>query len=413
MGAFARGEHTTVPGMAACAALTGWPRRVRSRPWPRTAEEAPPLARLADHAGVVLVAVVAIGTLLVQSLPPFGGELSGERLARAKANPHYRDGAFVNPLPPAPYTWAYVRDLLAGQFGGSEAREPPMAMPLVRVTPASLQSRCARPARVLDRPRQRLHRDRWPAPAGRPGVLRPRLAVRVRAEALPSAADRAGRAAEDRRGADHARPLRPPRHAHGAARWRSAARCSSCRWASARTWSAGACPPDSIRDLEWGQEHVLRQRAHRVDAVAPLLGPRVWAATTRTLWTSWSVLGARHRVLRQRRHRLLGPLRAHRRAARPVRSGVRQDRRLWPWRAVARHPHERRRCRARARKTCARGGLFPVHWATFNLAFHAWDEPIRRTLAAARARRVDVVTPRLGEMVDADAPFASTPWWER
>ena len=56
--------------------------------------------------------------------------------------------------------------------------------------------------------------------------------------------------------------------------------------------------------------------------------------------------------------------------------------------------------------------LFPVHWGTFNLAFHAWDEPIRRTLAAAAASGVEVVTPRLGEVVDADAPFASRPWWE-
>ena len=66
----------------------------------------------------VLVAIVAIGTPLVQSMAPFGGEMSGERLARARANPHYRDGRFVNPLPPAPYTFAYVRDLLVGQFGG-------------------------------------------------------------------------------------------------------------------------------------------------------------------------------------------------------------------------------------------------------------------------------------------------------
>ena len=56
--------------------------------------------------------------------------------------------------------------------------------------------------------------------------------------------------------------------------------------------------------------------------------------------------------------------------------------------------------------------LFPVHWGTFNLAFHAWDEPIRRTLAAAKAVQLDVLTPRIGETVDADMPFASTAWWE-
>jgi L-ascorbate metabolism protein UlaG (beta-lactamase superfamily) len=56
--------------------------------------------------------------------------------------------------------------------------------------------------------------------------------------------------------------------------------------------------------------------------------------------------------------------------------------------------------------------LFPVHWSTFNLAFHAWDEPIRRALAAAQADRVEIVTPRIGEFVDADQPFASGEWWD-
>jgi hypothetical protein len=86
---------------------------------------------------VVLILVVAIGTPLVQSMSPFGAELSGERLARAQANPQFSDGRFVNPLPPAPYTWAYVRDLLAGQFGGDEARgtaSTSAATPATRIT---------------------------------------------------------------------------------------------------------------------------------------------------------------------------------------------------------------------------------------------------------------------------------------
>jgi len=56
--------------------------------------------------------------------------------------------------------------------------------------------------------------------------------------------------------------------------------------------------------------------------------------------------------------------------------------------------------------------LFPVHWGTFNLAFHAWDEPIRRAVAAAQRERVELLTPRIGEIVDADKPFASNSWWE-
>jgi hypothetical protein len=40
----------------------------------------------------VLVAAIWVAAVFVLSLPQFGGELTGERLARARANPHYRDG---------------------------------------------------------------------------------------------------------------------------------------------------------------------------------------------------------------------------------------------------------------------------------------------------------------------------------
>jgi L-ascorbate metabolism protein UlaG (beta-lactamase superfamily) len=56
--------------------------------------------------------------------------------------------------------------------------------------------------------------------------------------------------------------------------------------------------------------------------------------------------------------------------------------------------------------------MFPVHWSTFNLAYHDWDEPIRRAMAEAARVGVELVTPRVGEVVDADRPFASTRWWE-
>jgi L-ascorbate metabolism protein UlaG (beta-lactamase superfamily) len=55
--------------------------------------------------------------------------------------------------------------------------------------------------------------------------------------------------------------------------------------------------------------------------------------------------------------------------------------------------------------------MLPVHWATFNLAYHAWDEPIVRSVKTAQAQGVQIVTPRPGEMVDADAPFVNRAWY--
>jgi L-ascorbate metabolism protein UlaG (beta-lactamase superfamily) len=59
------------------------------------------------------------------------------------------------------------------------------------------------------------------------------------------------------------------------------------------------------------------------------------------------------------------------------------------------------------------GVLLPVHWATFDLSYHAWEEPIVRTLRAAEAAGARVVTPRIGELVDLEATFHSVPWYNQ
>jgi hypothetical protein len=54
-----------------------------------------------------------------------------------------------------------------------------------------------------------------------------------------------------------------------------------------------------------------------------------------------------------------------------------------------------------------------VHWGTFNIAFHDWDEPIRRTFRAAEENNVDLLTSRVGEVVTVGEPFTSERWWEQ
>lgn len=56
--------------------------------------------------------------------------------------------------------------------------------------------------------------------------------------------------------------------------------------------------------------------------------------------------------------------------------------------------------------------LLPVHWATFTLALHPWDEPVMRAVAAAKQHDARIVTPMIGELVDIDNPGASRNWWE-
>jgi L-ascorbate metabolism protein UlaG (beta-lactamase superfamily) len=61
-----------------------------------------------------------------------------------------------------------------------------------------------------------------------------------------------------------------------------------------------------------------------------------------------------------------------------------------------------------------RGGLLvPVHWATFDLGFHTWAEPVRRLLSAAAGADVRIALPRPGQRIDARAPGRLVDWWSR
>jgi L-ascorbate metabolism protein UlaG (beta-lactamase superfamily) len=58
------------------------------------------------------------------------------------------------------------------------------------------------------------------------------------------------------------------------------------------------------------------------------------------------------------------------------------------------------------------GGKFlPVHWGTFNLAMHAWDEPAETLIRLAPAQGAQLVMPRLGEAVEPSRVEQVTPWW--
>lgn len=57
--------------------------------------------------------------------------------------------------------------------------------------------------------------------------------------------------------------------------------------------------------------------------------------------------------------------------------------------------------------------MLPVHWATFNMAMHDWDEPIILAVKEANVKNVDLVTPHIGEIVTAGQPFLSQRWWEK
>jgi hypothetical protein len=57
------------------------------------------------------------------------------------------------------------------------------------------------------------------------------------------------------------------------------------------------------------------------------------------------------------------------------------------------------------------GTLLPIHWGTFDLAVHEWDEPPETLLQLGRGDGVRVITPTIGNPVEPAALTAPNPWW--
>lgn len=366
--------------------------------------------RIAGALLVLVVLLVAAATWVL-STPPFGGPLAGERLARAQANPQYRNGEFVNTLPPAGYTAADVWNLISGQFFGDEVREPPSAIPVLAVAPETLKAALAESGlrafwighasvfieidglRLLVDPIFSEYASPFelgPKRFHAPPILLADLPV-IDAVLITH---------------DHYDHL-DMRTVQQLAKRGTAFFVPLGIGAHLQAWGV---PEAQIQDLEWWKEMSLKS-VRIVSTPSRHYSGRGLGDKNATLWGSWSVIGPQHRFyvsgdtgysdhFRSIGERF-GPFDLSFIKVGAYGPGA-------PWLDIHMSPEDAVRAHldVRARR------MFPVHWGTFNLAFHAWDEPIKRTLAAARTRQAEVLTPRIGEIVDADRPFAPNAWWE-
>ncbi len=57
------------------------------------------------------------------------------------------------------------------------------------------------------------------------------------------------------------------------------------------------------------------------------------------------------------------------------------------------------------------GPFLPVHWGTFSLAMHAWDQPAETLLKLSAQSDAQLLMPHLGEPLEPQFPRAIEPWW--
>lgn len=131
-----------------------------------------------------------------------------------------------------------------------------------------------------------------------------------------------------------------------------------------------------------------------------------------TLWTSWVIEGPEYRVFfagdsGYGRH-FLDMAARHRPfdlTLMPI--GAYDD----TWHDIHLDPEEA----LQANLDLGGGPVLPIHWATFDLAFHSWGEPIERFRRAAERTGTHWLAPMVGERIELAALRADTgdptPWW--
>jgi L-ascorbate metabolism protein UlaG (beta-lactamase superfamily) len=164
-------------------------------------------------------------------------------------------------------------------------------------------------------------------------------------------------------------------------------------------------PADRIVELDWDQSHQVAGLRLTCTEARHFSGRSVGSNTT--LWSSWVISGEVHRAYFGgdsgytpayaeigRRH---GPFDL---TVLPIGA---YDR-LWP--DVHMHPGEAVQAHGELRGRL----LLPIHWATFDLAFHGWADPVEWLLTSATEAGTRLALPAPGERFVPSSP-PTRPWW--
>jgi L-ascorbate metabolism protein UlaG (beta-lactamase superfamily) len=169
---------------------------------------------------------------------------------------------------------------------------------------------------------------------------------------------------------------------------------------------AWGIPPERIVELDWW-EHVTIRDVRLTATPAQHFSGRV-GNRNRTLWSSFVIETARRRVFFSGDTALtpeFAEVRARLGAFDLVMLEIGGFHTAWD------HIHLGPANALAAVELLGRARFMPVHWGTFNLALHAWDDPPEQLVALAAERGVDLVMPRLGAPFEPDRGLALETWW--
>jgi L-ascorbate metabolism protein UlaG (beta-lactamase superfamily) len=342
----------------------------------------------------------------------FGASATGDRLARMQRSPQYSNGKFQNPVPTALSTPGGLWSSLKRQLTSKEQRVPPGPLPVVSRTPADFSVPPASGLRatwfghastLIEIDGHRILVDPvWgerisPSQAFGPKRFHPTpmaLHVMPRLDAIVLTHDHY----------DHLDMYSIGTLVRSVTQEKVPFIMPLGVGAHLEKWDV---PASRIVELDWWESARVGALTIAAGSARHFSG-RGLTNGSRTLWASWSIVGPTHRVFHSGDTGPFDGIAENGRRYGPfdlafIKIGAYDD--TWP--DIHLTPEQAvRAC------TLVQGKvLFPIHWGTFNLAFHRWDEPADRVVAAAQAAGVSLVMPKLGQSIEPSSPPPVDPWW--
>jgi len=342
----------------------------------------------------------------------FGGRSSGQRLERAERSPEWRDGRFRNrekrTTPPISN-----RAMLRHQLFGGEQREPLGPVPVVRRSTSDYATPPATGLRatwigwstvLLEIDGRRVLTDPiWSERCSPSTLVGPK-----RLHPPPIALDELPKIDVVVISHDHYDHLDMATirflSAHGA------------RFvvplgvgAHLERWGVQAA---RFHELDWTESVEIDGLTFTATPARHYSG-RFPGRGSRTLWASWVIRGPRHRVFFSGDSGYSSAFRAIGKAFGPFDLALIKIGAYDPaWVDIHMTPEQA----VQVDRDVGGRVMLPVHWGTFNLAFHAWTDPPDRAVAAAEKAGVTLVVPRPGEFVEPAALSPALrapdrPWW--
>ncbi|RCS70110.1 MBL fold metallo-hydrolase [Vibrio casei] len=172
--------------------------------------------------------------------------------------------------------------------------------------------------------------------------------------------------------------------------------------------------PSKIKEFDWWESAAIKGVIYTATPANHQSG-RTGLDTNKTLWASWCIHSQHSSVFYSGdtaydKHfkeigERMGPFDV---AFMEVAANVKKGRGF----PVENWGHMQARHTVKAFHDVKAKSLFPVHWSTYELFTHKWDEPIQDLMLEVKRKPISLLTPLVGQSIYLHSPQAKIKWWD-